>query len=188
MLAPCESGTVADGVTWAGAVQSFMPALIGGVIGSGSTILAGYLGWKRERADRDELAKREAEVKAEEARETHRRERATALTDGLAEAAIGLFLATTASEGVSSSNSPATRKSLRDAVANANIAIYRLLSLTRSEAVRVAIDGARLELELAADSPMHMHAVKTQSIVQRLTVEVLAEHDALQPITSEPAG
>ena len=135
---------VADGVTWAGAVQSFMPALIGGVIGSGSTILAGYLGWNRERRDRNEAAQREAKVKAEEAREAHRRERATALTDGLAEATTGLFLATTASEGVQSSDSPATRESLREAVANANIAIYRLLSLTRSEAVRVALAPAAL--------------------------------------------
>lgn len=185
MPAPCEGDAMADGVTWAGAVQSFMPALVGGVIGSGSTILAGYLGWKRERADRNESARREAKVKAEDAREANRRERAAALTDGLAEATTALFLATSASERSQASNSPQTRQELREAVANANIAIYRLLSLTRSEAVRAAIDQVIREVTGLA---LQMEAVATQRVVRALSDAVLLEHDALQPIASHPVG
>lgn len=188
MHAPCEGDTVADGVTWAGVAQSFLPALVGGVIGSGSTILAGYLGWKRERADRDELAKREAEVKAEEAREAHRRERATALTDGLAEATTAMFEAASASDRArrASSTSATAPQASRESVAKANTAIYRLLSLTRDEAVRAAI--ATTAESVSGDGPSRLDEVTAQWHVRRLTDAVLAEHDALQPIASEPAG
>jgi hypothetical protein len=185
MCASCEGNAMADGVTWAGAVQSFMPALVGGVIGSGSTILAGYLGWKRERVDRHESARREAMVQAEEARNANRRERATALLDGLAEATTALFLADKASENIQASDSQATQQALRESVANANIAIYRLLSLTRSEAVRAAIDQAIHEVTAF---PHLIEAEATRSVVRALSDAVLSEHDALQPIASHPVG
>ena len=155
------------------------------LIGSGSTILAGYLGWKRERADRNESAQREAKVKAEEAREAHRRERATALTDGLAEATTGLFAANSASKRLQASSDEETHLLFLEAVANANIAVYRLLSLTRDEAVRAAI--AKATFELAGTWAIFGDA-ETQKIVRALSDAVLAEHDALQPIASEPAG
>lgn len=188
MPAPCEGDTVADGVTWAGVAQSFLPALVGGVIGSGSTILAGYLGWKRERADRDELAKREAEVKAEEAHEAHRRERATALTHGLAEATTAMFETASASDRAWSSipASATALESLRESVAKTNTAIYRLLSLTRDDAVKAAI--ATTAESVAGDKLGRLNDVAVQTLVRRLTDAVLAEHDALQPIASEPAG
>jgi len=190
MPAPCEGGTVADGVTWAGVAQSFLPALVGGVIGSGSTILAGYLGWKRERADRDELAEREAEVKAEEAREAHREERATALLHGLVQVSTAMFKADSASARVQTSDDgpakDALREALREAIAKANIAVYRLLSLTRDEAVRAAI--ATTAESVSGDGPSRLDEVTAQWHVRRLTDAVLAEHDALQPIASEPAG
>lgn len=185
MPAPCEGDAMADGVTWAGAAQSFMPALVGGVIGSGSTILAGWLGWKRERADRNESMLHDAEAKAEGAREAHRRERAAALADGLADATTALFLATSASERSQASNSPQTRQELREAVANANIAIHRLLSLTRSEAVREAIDQVIREVTA---SPHLIDAEATRSVVRALSDAVLSEHDVLQPIASHPVG
>jgi hypothetical protein len=188
MPAPCEGDAVADGVTWAGAVQSFMPALVGGVIGSGSTILAGYLGWNRERADRNESAQREAKVKAEEAREAHRDERATALLHGLVQVTTAMFEADSASARVQASDDgpakDALREALREEIAKANIAVYRLLSLTRDEAVKTAI--ATTTIELAGQLPLIMDDANTQKIVRRLTDAVLAEHDALQPIASEP--
>lgn len=187
MPAPCEGDTLADGVTWAGAAQSFMPALVGGVIGSSSTILAGYLGWKRERADRTESAQREAKAKAEEAREAHRRERATALTDGLAEATTAMFEAASASDRArrTTSASAMAQQERRESVAKANTAIYRLLSLTRDDAVRAAI--ATTAESVAGDGPSRLDDVTAQTLVRRLTDAVLAEHDALQPIASEPA-
>ena len=179
---------MADGVTWAGAAQSFMPALIGGIIGSGSTILAGWLAWKRERADRNEAAQREAKAKAEEAREAHRRERATALTDGLAEATTAMFEAASASDRArrASSTSATAPQASRESVAKANTAIYRLLSLTRDDAVRAAIGTTARSV--AGGGPSRLDDMLAQTLVRQLTDAVLAEHDALQPIASKPAG
>jgi hypothetical protein len=109
----------------------------------------------------------------------------TALLDGLAEATTALFLADKASETIQASDSQATQQALREAVANANIAIYRLLSLSRSEAVRAAIDQAIHEVTAF---PHLIEAEATRSVVRALSDAVLSEHDALQPIASHPVG
>jgi hypothetical protein len=181
---PCQGDNVADGVTWAGVAQSVLPGFVGAVIGSGATILAGYLTWKRERVDRDDLAKREAEVKAEEAHEAHRSQRATALLNGLAQATTAMFEAASASDrATKATTSPVAQQARREAVAKANIAVYRLLSLTRSDRVRVEVRNAAGFLAV----PGRLSDGTAQGLIQLLTDAVLAEHDALQPVASVAA-
>jgi len=58
-------------------------------------------------------------------------------------------------------------------------------SLTRSEAVRAAIDQVIHEVTAA---PHLIDAEATRRVVRALSDAVLSEHDALQPIASHPVG
>lgn len=195
--APCDAHTVADGATWAVVVTG----LGSGVIGSSATILAGYLGWARERKDRIESAKLEADAKAVERREMHRKERAGALLDGLAQVTTAMFEATSASARLQAANEARTKTPTHElkqealsrgsiqaqfemAVMKANVAVYQLLSCTRDEAVRTAIRAAGT-FDLSGDKPLWMADDRTQTMVDELTDAVLDEYDALLPIASD---